>query len=102
MTKFGNSWFIPPSTVQFLDKYTIHHYYNEDSGLNNDLCHTSTTPPSPTYNVGSVNESQSHLMLLMLKIQHTQIPNIVSGGEGRGGCFLENQGLHPANFLKKF
>ena len=52
------------------------------SSLNNDLCHTSITPPSPTYNVGGVNESQSQLMLLMLKLQHSQIPNIVSGGEG--------------------
>ena len=42
----------------------------------------ASLPPSPTYNVGGVNESQSHLMLLMLKLQHSQIPNIVSGGGG--------------------
>ena len=57
-------------------------------------------PPPPTYNVGSVNESKLHLMLLMLKLQHTQIPNIVSGGEG-GRLLLGKSRPAPRQFSQK-
>ena len=43
-------------------------------------------PPSPNYNVDNVNESQSHLILFMLKLQRSQISQHCK--RGRGGRLL--------------